>query len=90
MTHDVRVFLTALSEPTTQFPWLPEGNHPLPANLFMKSFLKIFVNGLVINYMFCDEMCSRDYYLVDLAFPCTLEFIPPYTRERYHKTDRHS
>ncbi|KAF5443105.1 hypothetical protein F2P56_035693 [Juglans regia] len=30
------------------------------------------------------------YYLVDSAFPCTLGFMPPYPRVRYHMSDRHS
>lgn len=27
------------------------------------------------------------YYLVDSAYPCTRGFMPPYPRERYHRSD---
>ncbi|KAF5445441.1 hypothetical protein F2P56_034489 [Juglans regia] len=30
------------------------------------------------------------YYLVDSAFPCIEKFMPPYPRERYHRSDRYS
>ncbi|KAF5459897.1 hypothetical protein F2P56_019808 [Juglans regia] len=30
------------------------------------------------------------YYLVDFAFPCIEKFMPPYPRERYHRSDRYS
>ncbi|XP_035542818.1 protein ALP1-like [Juglans regia] len=29
------------------------------------------------------------YYLVDSAFPCIEKFMPPYPRERYHRSDRY-
>ncbi|XP_035551094.1 putative nuclease HARBI1 [Juglans regia] len=30
------------------------------------------------------------YYLVDSAYPCTMGLLPPYPRERYHRSDRHN
>ncbi|XP_040985728.1 uncharacterized protein LOC121234001 [Juglans microcarpa x Juglans regia] len=30
------------------------------------------------------------YYLVDSVFPCTLGFMPPYPRVRYHRSNCHS
>ncbi|XP_035540302.1 uncharacterized protein LOC118344256 [Juglans regia] len=30
------------------------------------------------------------YYLVDSAFPCIEKFMPPYPRERYHRSDHYS
>ncbi|KAF5472184.1 hypothetical protein F2P56_008921 [Juglans regia] len=30
------------------------------------------------------------YYLVDFAFLCTLRFMPPYPKVRYHRSDQHS
>ncbi|XP_042954573.1 uncharacterized protein LOC122290983 [Carya illinoinensis] len=57
--------------------------------------------GTTYDAQFCMDVLSRPdnqftwpasgyYYLVDAAFPCIEMFMPPYPRERYHRSDRYN
>jgi hypothetical protein len=35
-------------------------------------------------------ICERHYYVVDLAYPCTWGFLPPYKGKRYHLSQFHN
>ncbi|XP_035541423.1 putative nuclease HARBI1 [Juglans regia] len=49
---------------------------------------RVFIDALSQGRNAFPMPLDGHYYLVDSAYPCTRGFMPPYPRERYHRSDR--